>query len=183
MKESYEVRPSQSPWPRAMMRHAGQPAGQSVHRGFPNACPPNDVGLQGVAFHIATHGKKILDSVTDIYHKPPHLANTSRVPVSTHLSHLSLCPPRLLGVQRFIDAFTLFQAPTWERTTRVGFLPRLLAKSSAIAKNFPKNRNPGHNRKINAHLQKISRHNPLPLRHLQESEKNYLANRPTDLLF
>ena len=31
MKESYKVRPSQSPWPR-VMRFVGQPAGRSVHR-------------------------------------------------------------------------------------------------------------------------------------------------------
>ena len=30
MKESYKVRPSQSPWPR-VMRSVGQPAGRSVH--------------------------------------------------------------------------------------------------------------------------------------------------------
>jgi hypothetical protein len=37
MKESYKVRPSQSPWPR-VMRVVGQPAGRSVHRGTPGRC-------------------------------------------------------------------------------------------------------------------------------------------------
>ncbi len=37
MKESYTVRPSQSPWPR-VMRRVGQPAGQSVHRGTTGRC-------------------------------------------------------------------------------------------------------------------------------------------------
>ena len=37
MKESYEVRPSQSPWPR-VMRSVGQPAGRSVHRGTTGRC-------------------------------------------------------------------------------------------------------------------------------------------------
>lgn len=32
MKESYKVRPSQSPWPR-VKRFVGQPADRSVHRG------------------------------------------------------------------------------------------------------------------------------------------------------
>jgi hypothetical protein len=41
----------------------------------------------------------------------------------------------------------------------------------------------GHNLKINSHLQKILHHNPLLLRHLQQSEKNSLANRPPLLLF
>jgi hypothetical protein len=41
----------------------------------------------------------------------------------------------------------------------------------------------GHNLKISEHLQKISRRNPLPLLHLQQSEKNSLANRPPLLLF
>jgi hypothetical protein len=37
MKESYKVRPSQSPWPR-VMRCDGQPAGRSVHRGTTGRC-------------------------------------------------------------------------------------------------------------------------------------------------
>ena len=37
MKESYKVRPSQSPWPR-VMRRVGQPAGRSVHRGTTGLC-------------------------------------------------------------------------------------------------------------------------------------------------
>jgi hypothetical protein len=37
MKESYKVRPSQSPWPR-VMRVVGQPAGRSVHRGTTELC-------------------------------------------------------------------------------------------------------------------------------------------------
>ncbi len=37
MKESYKVRPSQSPWPR-VMRVVGQPAGRSVHRGTAGRC-------------------------------------------------------------------------------------------------------------------------------------------------
>ena len=37
MKESYKVRPSQSPWPR-VMRGVGQPAGRSVHRGTTGRC-------------------------------------------------------------------------------------------------------------------------------------------------
>jgi hypothetical protein len=37
MKESYKVRPSQSPWPR-VMRCVGQPAGRSVHRGTTGRC-------------------------------------------------------------------------------------------------------------------------------------------------
>src|SRR5688572_30499907 len=37
MKESYKVRPSQSPWPR-VMRCVGQPAGRSVHRGTTGLC-------------------------------------------------------------------------------------------------------------------------------------------------
>ena len=37
MKESYKVRPSQSPWPR-VMRSVGQPAGRSVHRGTAGRC-------------------------------------------------------------------------------------------------------------------------------------------------
>jgi len=37
MKESYKVRPSQSPWPR-VMRSVGQPAGRSVHRGTTGQC-------------------------------------------------------------------------------------------------------------------------------------------------
>ena len=36
MKESYKVRPSQSPWPR-VMRDVGQPAGRSVYRGTTRA--------------------------------------------------------------------------------------------------------------------------------------------------
>jgi hypothetical protein len=45
-----------------------------------------------------------------------------------------------------------------------------------LEKNSPKNKKSGHNLKINAHLQKISLRNTLPLRHLQQSEKNSLAN-------
>ena len=37
MKVSYEVRLSQSPWPR-VMRLAGQPSGRSVHRGKTGLC-------------------------------------------------------------------------------------------------------------------------------------------------
>ena len=37
MKVSYEVRPSQSPWPR-VMRSGGQPTGRSVHRGKTGLC-------------------------------------------------------------------------------------------------------------------------------------------------
>ena len=37
MKESYEVRPSQSPWPR-VMRGAGKPSLRSVHRGTTGLC-------------------------------------------------------------------------------------------------------------------------------------------------
>src|SRR3990170_6473482 len=37
MKESYKVRPSQSPWPR-VMRRVGQPTGRSVHRGTSGLC-------------------------------------------------------------------------------------------------------------------------------------------------
>ena len=37
MKESYKVRPSQSPWPR-VMRRVGQLAGRSVHRGTTGRC-------------------------------------------------------------------------------------------------------------------------------------------------
>ena len=37
MKESYKVRPSQSPWPR-VMRCVGQPAERSVHRGTTGRC-------------------------------------------------------------------------------------------------------------------------------------------------
>ena len=37
MKESHEVRPSQSPWPR-VMRRVGQPIGRSVHRGTAGPC-------------------------------------------------------------------------------------------------------------------------------------------------
>ena len=37
MKVSYEVRPSQSPWPR-VMRSGGQPSDRSVHRGKIGLC-------------------------------------------------------------------------------------------------------------------------------------------------
>jgi hypothetical protein len=37
MKESYEVRPSQSPWPR-VMRFVEQSADRSVHRGTTGRC-------------------------------------------------------------------------------------------------------------------------------------------------
>ena len=37
MKESYKVRPSQSPWPR-VMRVVGQPGARSVHRGTTGLC-------------------------------------------------------------------------------------------------------------------------------------------------
>ena len=37
MKVSYEVRFSQSPWPR-VMRYVGQPTHRSVHRGIARLC-------------------------------------------------------------------------------------------------------------------------------------------------
>jgi len=48
MKDSYKVRPSQSPWPR-VMRVVGQPAGRSVHRGTTGLCMELRKHLSAVA--------------------------------------------------------------------------------------------------------------------------------------
>ena len=57
MKESYEVRPSQSPWPR-VMRVVGQPAGRSVHRGTARLCIELRNHLFVVADPILTRGRQ-----------------------------------------------------------------------------------------------------------------------------
>jgi hypothetical protein len=57
MKESYEVRPSQSPWLR-VMRFVGQPAGRSVHRGTARLCIELRNHLFVVADPILTRGRQ-----------------------------------------------------------------------------------------------------------------------------
>ena len=50
MEVSYEVRFSQSPWPR-VMRLYGQPSGRSVHRGKSGLC----IELRNQFFEVADH--------------------------------------------------------------------------------------------------------------------------------
>jgi len=57
MKESYKVRPSQSPWPR-VMRVVGQPAGRSVHRGTTGLCMELRTHLSAVADLVLTRGRQ-----------------------------------------------------------------------------------------------------------------------------
>ena len=57
MKESYKVRPSQSPWPR-VMRVVGQPAGRSVHRGTTGRCMELRKHLSAVADLVLTRGRQ-----------------------------------------------------------------------------------------------------------------------------
>ena len=57
MKESYKVRPSQSPCPR-VMRVVGQPAGRSVHRGTTGLCMELRKHLSAVADLVLTRGRQ-----------------------------------------------------------------------------------------------------------------------------
>ena len=57
MKESYKVRPSQSPWPR-VMRVVGQSAGRSVHRGTTGLCMELRKHLSAVADLVLTRGRQ-----------------------------------------------------------------------------------------------------------------------------
>ena len=57
MKESYKVRPSQSPWP-CVMRVVGQPAGRSVHRGTTGLCMELRKHPFAVADLVLTRGRQ-----------------------------------------------------------------------------------------------------------------------------
>ena len=57
MKVSYEVRPSQSPWPR-VMRFVGQPADRSVHRGKTGLCIELRNHLSAMADLVVSWGRQ-----------------------------------------------------------------------------------------------------------------------------
>ena len=96
MKESYKVRPSQSPWPR-VMRVVGQPAGRSVHGGTAGPC----IALRKPPFVAADRSPAkgeaiVMSNVKGKYGVPPMLR---------HVPNICVCPLYFALFPWFWDAY------------------------------------------------------------------------------